>query len=501
MNIFNHDPNKKDNDKFGLVSLLGLITFTSTIAGAISFEPAFSQSSISEGNTTSTSNMGNNTILQSSPEGEKIVSQNPIFDVIPGQDIKPIFNSIIVELKPLGEVGVFNDTVEKLTSNITSVGGNVSGIYDQINMFNIKFDVSKSAENNVTISKFIENLKNNPNVQTISNDGFVTIQAPQILPNDQNRVDADLSPTKSGDGTGVVTASIAIVDTGVQADHPDLNVDKCLSFIGNPTPGVPINSCADGHGHGTHVAGTAAALDNDLGVVGKAPGAKIWAIKVLSDTGSGTFSDILEAINYIASKADEIDVVNMSIGGGGTSPPLENAITNLVDKKGVIVVVSAGGSNSDAQNFTPARTPSAITVSAMADTNGKCGGGGPDFNGQTDDSFASSSNHGPVIDIASPGVGIYSTYKNSSYATMSGTSMASANVAGAAALYKSLNPSATPSQVDNFLKTTGTKSPTSGDPLKPCDGNGKGYFNPANDDDSIREPLLYMANNSKSIFN
>ena len=99
------------------------------------------------------------------------------------------------------------------------------------------------------------------------------------------RVDADLSPAKSGDGNGTVDADIAILDTGVQFDHPDLNVFKCVSFVNNPKPNVPLNTCADGNSHGTHVAGTAAALDNNIGIVGKAPGARIWAIKVLGDNG------------------------------------------------------------------------------------------------------------------------------------------------------------------------------------------------------------------------
>ena len=110
------------------------------------------------------------------------------------------------------------------------------------------------------------------------------------------------------------------MDTGVQKDHPDLNVYKCFSFVGNPTSGTPLNTCKDGDGHGTHVAGTAAAIDNNIGVVGKAPGAKIWAMKVLGDDGSGTFSDILEALDYIASHANEIDVVNLSLGGFGLFP-------------------------------------------------------------------------------------------------------------------------------------------------------------------------------------
>jgi subtilisin len=463
------------------LSIFMLIMFTSTLIGSISVDYVFSQS-----------------IEQSSPEGKKITSQSPTIDVVPGQPIQILNNSFIVELKPV-EVGTLEDSVSTLTSNITSYGGKVSDIYENSNSFNIKFeetsDVRESEEGgNVSLSgaeQFLQRLKDDPRVANVYPDAIVTTQA-QILPNDQNRVDADLSSAKSGDGTGTVNANIAIVDTGVLKSHSDLNVYKCFSFIDNPTSGTPLNTCNDGAGHGTHVAGTAAALDNNNGVVGKAPGAKIWAIKVLNDSGSGTFSDILEALNYIASHANEIDVVNLSLGGQGTFPPVENAITNLVNNKGVVVVVAAGNSNSDANNFTPARTPAAITVSAISDSNGKCGGGGPATSRGSDDSFATYSNHGSVVDIAAPGTDVFSTYKDGNYATMSGTSMASPNVAGAAALYISMHPSATPDQVDTALKKMGTKVPHSGNGLVPCDQKGKGYFTFNDDDDQFREPLLYM---------
>ena len=464
------------------VSVFMLIMFTSTLIGSISVYSASSQS-----------------IEQSSPGSENMTSKSPIIDVVPGKPIQTLNNSFIVELKPV-EVGTLANTVGKLTSNITSYDGNVSSQYKNFNSFNIQFEESGNVSeleraDDVSLSgaeQFLQRLKADPRVANVYPDAKVTRQA-QILPNDQNRVDADLSSAKSGDGTGTVNANIAILDTGVLKTHPDLNVYKCFSFVNNPTSGTPLNTCNDADGHGTHVAGTAAAKDNDIGVVGKAPGAKIWAMKVLGDDGSGTFSDILEALDYVASHANEIDVVNLSLGGEGTYPPAENAITKLVNNKGVVVVVAAGNSDMDANNFTPARTPAAITVSAISDTNGKCGGGGPATTfGDPDDSFASYSNYGSVVDIAAPGSEVYSTFKNGNYATMSGTSMASPNVAGAAALYISMNPSATPDQVDVALKSMGTKAPHSGNGLVPCDQKGKGYFTYNEDDDQFREPLLYM---------
>jgi hypothetical protein len=178
-----------------------LIIFTSTLIGSISVDYVFSQS-----------------IEQSSPESENTTSQSPTIDVVPGQPIHILNNSFIVELKPV-EVGTLEDSVSTLTSNITSYDGNVSSVFDNFNSFNIKFeetsDVRESEEgSNVSLSgaeQFLQRLKDDPRVANVYPDSIVTTQA-QILPNDQNRVDADLSSAKSGDGTGTVNANIAIVD-------------------------------------------------------------------------------------------------------------------------------------------------------------------------------------------------------------------------------------------------------------------------------------------------
>ena len=124
-------------------------------------------------------------------------------------------------------------------------------------------------------------------------------------------------------------------------------------------------------------------------------------------------------------------------------------------------------------------------MSAISDTDGKCGWKGPASSYGKDDSFASFSNYGSVVDISAPGVGIYSTYKGSSYATLTGTSMTAPHVSGAVALYKaSVNPSALPSEILSALKSIGSK------PQTICNGNGFGYF--SNDPDRYREPLLYV---------
>jgi subtilisin family serine protease len=433
-------------------------------------------------------------------------------------------NSFIIQLKRPNEGALsfksaqgpaLDKTFSDVSKDIVRSGGKVSGVLKHLGMLYVEFDPGLPVNNATdsrdamqadssisskseldqlsSLNKLKESLEANPDVEAVYPDVVMSIDA-QLIPDGQNRIDADTGPAKSGDGSGMIDVDIAILDTGVQADHPDLNVFKCLSFVGNPTNGSPRNNCTDDHGHGTHVAGIAAALDNDFGVVGTAPGARIWAIKVLGDLGEGSTTDILEGLNYVASHSDEIDVINLSLGAYYPSWYLgifgaagQGAVTDLVNDHGVVAVAAAGNDHKDARNFVPARTPEAITVSAMADSDGKCGGGG----GTEDDTFATFSNYGKVIDLAAPGVDIISTYKGGDYALMSGTSMATPHVAGAAALYLSLNPSATPTQVVNYLKSTGIKSPTI-TTLEECDGNGRGYFEANDDGDQIREPFLYL---------
>jgi subtilisin family serine protease len=322
----------------------------------------------------------------------------------------------------------------------------------------------------------LERIRNNPSVSYIEEDRVVGIFG-QKLPKGINRVDADLSSTKSGNHAGKVNVDIAIIDTGIQTNHQDLYVYKHVSFV----PGVTSGN--DDHGHGTHVAGIAAAKDNYNGVVGVAPGARLWAIKVLDKYGYGSLSDIIAGIDYVTKNADQIEVANISFGCECVSNALDEAIRNSV-QAGVTFVVAAGNSGKDASFFSPANHPDVITVSAIVDTDGKCGGKSWTTTFGKDDSFASFSNFGEVVDIAAPGVKIYSTYKGKSYATMSGTSMAAPHVAGAAALYMSLHPDVFPIDVKNALISTGSTKSTG------CDGNGRGYF--TGDPDVFAEPVLYV---------
>jgi subtilisin len=255
----------------------------------------------------------------------------------------------------------------------------------------------------------------------------------QTIPTGINRIDADASTTAKINGVDErVDIDVAVIDTGVEKSHPDLNVYKQVKYTSE-------SSLDDKNGHGTHVAGTIGALDNTIGVVGVAPGARIWSVKVLNAQGSGNMSDIIKGIDYVTANASSIEVANMSLGCECTSSALNTAITNAVNA-GVTVVVAAGNSAKDSTTFSPANHPDVITVSALTDFNGLPGGGAAAtcYN-DGDDTFATFSNFGSPVDIAAPGVCIKSTWKGSGYNTISGTSMASPHVAGAAALYIAKN--------------------------------------------------------------
>ena len=151
-----------------------------------------------------------------------------------------------------------------------------------------------------------------PRVALVSPDGEVSIDA-QTLPTGINRIDGELSSTVSGNGSGSVNVDVAVIDTGVDTTHPDLNVVGGVNCSkGNP------RAWNDGNGHGTHVAGTIAAKDDGNGVVGVAPGARIWAVRVLNNSGSGSWSDIICGIDWVTARSATIEVANMSLGGSGS---------------------------------------------------------------------------------------------------------------------------------------------------------------------------------------
>ncbi len=281
-------------------------------------------------------------------------------------------------------------------------------------------------------------LDDHPFVVSVEPDQPVSL-TDQAYPTGITRVGADENATAAIDGIdNEADIDVAVIDTGIDSDHADLNVvggfASYLSRVGSWTLcGDNTDSWEDGHGHGTHVSGTIAARDNDVGVVGVVPGARMWAVRVLSASGSGCMSDVIAGVDWVTANADTIEVANISIGGGNSSS-LCSAIANSV-AAGVFYAVAAGNSGIDASGSSPANCPDATTVSAIVDTDGLPGRLGSSHAFGADDSFASFTNYGPAVDVAAPGVSIRSTYMTGGYAYMSGTSMASPHVAGAAALF------------------------------------------------------------------
>ena len=234
----------------------------------------------------------------------------------------------------------------------------------------------------------------------------------------------------TADGTGV---KVAVIDTGVQANHPDLvgQVITGRDFIADPDI---AGGTTDPHGHGTHVAGIIAAADNAIGVVGGSPLATILPVRVLDSCGSGSTSDV--AAGVLWAKNNGAKVINMSLGSTGNDPVLQAAVDAAV-KDGVTVVAAAGNSASLSPLY-PGAYDSAIGVGAI-DGTGR---------------IASYSNRGVTIDIAAPGSTILSTLRNLDYGAMSGTSMASPVVAASVALLLQKCPLLTPASVLARLRST-----------------------------------------------
>jgi subtilisin family serine protease len=449
-------------------------------------------------------------------ETEKIktdVGGNPI----PYQHII-IFNEAYTE-----NAKMLDTTLQALSLIVESLGGEVIFTYNNtISGFTFKTtDQSKS-------DQILNILRLDPRVKFAEQDRIV-VPFSEVIPSGIQRVGLDKVINGSGIDSSSIDVDIAIIDSGIDLDHSDLNVFKNTTTIipqilssedntirakdinlqkiglnveNNTTSFYPpfsqesISTGDDNCGHGTHVAGIAAAKDNSFGVVGIAPGAKLWAIKVLDyDKNSGkcfgSISSVIAAIDYVTKYSDQIDVANLSLGCKCNSTALDDAITRSVAKN-VTYVTASGNINTDASSFSPANHKDVLTVSAIADIDGKCGSLGTpiwvdagNFSGfSNDDAFASFSNYGSVVDIAAPGVKINSTYINGTYALMGGTSIASPHVTGMVALYKSMNPMASPIEIKEILTNAGSY------PNTVCDGLSYGYFDRDSDDD--HEPLLHV---------
>jgi len=317
-------------------------------------------------------------------------------------------------------------------------------------------------------------LQKDPRVAYVVEDYVRTVDA-QSMPTGIQRIFADSNTNIDIDATDDyrVDVDVAVIDTGIDFQHPELNVMGGVNCTVDRVFTECYTGGDDDHYHGTHVAGTIGALDNNDGVVGVAPGARLWAVKVLNHRGSGYSSWIIGGIDWVAANAGTIEVANMSLGGAGFSQAEYDAIQGAVNA-GVAFAVAAGNEDDDANNYSPGGFDNVLSVSALADFNGLPGGGAaPTCTTDVDDTLASFSNWGPEVDVAAPGVCILSTYplEKGSYGTISGTSMASPHVAGALALLASANNPGGAADVYNLynqIKSTGNYNWTddSGDGIK-----------------------------------
>lgn len=256
-------------------------------------------------------------------------------------------------------------------------------------------------------------LETRPDVAYVEEDIRVYAAA-QTIPWGVDRIDAELvwQATPGTRGAGV---DVAILDTGIDYDHPDLKIAGGVSFAGQMVLDGSTRTTAwnDKEGHGTHCAGVVGALNNEIGVVGVAPEANLWAVKVLGDDRSGYVSDVIQGLEWCVDH--DIEIASMSFVGG-YSTSLEDACA-MAYQAGVLLIAAAGN-NGEATVGYPAAYDSVIAVSAL----------------DSSDRLASFSNTGSQIELAAPGTAIRSTYCDGDYTTLSGTSMACPHVAGVAAL-------------------------------------------------------------------
>ncbi len=281
-----------------------------------------------------------------------------------------------------------------------------------------------------------EQLRKNPKVKYVEEDAQVQItdkpaqpqQPQQLITWGVARVNA---PFAWNNSTGK-NVKIAMLDTGISNSHPDLTISGGINLVGKSKN----NKWSDDNGHGTHVSGIIAARNNSIGIVGIAPDAELYAVKVLDAYGNGYISDIIEGIDWAVQ--NNMNVASMSLGTRTYSQALNDATANAY-KAGILLVAAAGnggdGNLSTDDVLYPAKFDSVIAVSAI----------------DSNDIAPVWSADGEEVELAAPGFDIYSTWLDGGYATKSGTSMATPFVSGVAALIKSKNLSLTPQEIRSAL--------------------------------------------------
>ena len=332
----------------------------------------------------------------------------------------------LVKLK--GSIG---NAVGKAGGNVLHTLGSVGGL---------SIEVPEAA---------IEGLKRNPNVEYIRAD--IRIQAiakggkgggkkppkddptpepSEVLEWNVDQIDAEKAWSYST-GAG---SKVAVVDTGIDKDHPDLaeNIAGGRNYVRKGRK-LSTGKWDDDNGHGTHVAGIIAALDNEIGVIGVAPEAQLYGVKVLDSRGNGWMGDLIAALEWAVT--NNMDVVNMSLSASEGDPLLESACQSAADAG--ILLVAASGNNGGQVQF-PAQYGSVIAVGAT----------------NSSDQVTSWSNKGSSLEIVAPGLSVRSTWKGGSYETLDGTSMATPHVAGVCALMRGLPESLAPEDPRTQLQIT-----------------------------------------------
>jgi subtilisin family serine protease len=338
--------------------------------------------------------------------------------------------------------------------------------------------------------------------------------AAQTMPTGVNRIDADLGSQAAGDGQGQTPGDVAVFDTGIESTHPDLNVAGGVNCVG-PVDAYNNGTYNDEHGHGTHVAGIVGAKDDANGIVGTAPGVRLWSVRVLNRLAVGSTSSQLCGIDWVTANGPSlgIRVVNSSqrsytTGDDGNcgltnNDPIHQAICASTNA-GILWVFSAGNAGVDFGTQGGANWEEVLAVTAAGDSNGEPNVGSTvtftcaqpsggrkasNYAPETDDRHTSFSNYATTATdaghtIAAPGACIYSTYKAAGFTHMSGTSMAAPQVAGTAHLcivagQCAGSPAETIQKLRADAEAHALANPGwgfTGDPLRPASGRQYGHL-------------------------
>jgi subtilisin family serine protease len=348
-----------------------------------------------------------------------------LFIVLPAAAVTGLPEDVPEELLQQAEssyIFVFTDTLESgeirgLARYLTAAqGGSLRHVFSKT----IKgFSASMSAKAAAAIAT-------NPHIDYYEPNGLVWAadrpEEPQPRPgpghdednDDDNDESLQVTPwgiVRIGGSVDGTNLHAWIIDSGIDQDHPDLNLGAGVNFVTNGLEDSPD----DANGHGTHVAGTVAAIDNEIDVIGASPNATVHPVRVLAKSGFGMTDWIVAGIDYVAANALPGDCANMSLGGLGHQESIHDAVLAAADL-GIRFSLAAGNEAADVEDYEPAHIehPNVYTISAI----------------DSDDVFASFSNWGEPVDFAAPGVAITSTQMGGGTTIMSGTSMAAPHVCG-----------------------------------------------------------------------